>query len=50
LQNPNQINRDNLQNVRREASRTRKGSIWKAKLMSWKLIIKTKTLEIWTEA
>jgi hypothetical protein len=29
---------------------TRKGNIWKAKLIKLKLIIKTKTLEIFTEA
>jgi hypothetical protein len=36
LQDPSEVNEDNLSNVRREASRdfrTRKGNIWKIKLM-----------------
>jgi hypothetical protein len=47
------MNGDNLQNLRHETSRTlgkTKGNIRKAKLMSLKLIIKTKILEICTEA
>jgi hypothetical protein len=48
LQNPSQINGDDLQNLRRGTSYlgTRNENIWKAKLMSLKLIIKTKILEI----
>jgi hypothetical protein len=45
LQNPSQINGDNLQNVRREASRTctkREGNMGNTKLMSLKLIIRTR--------
>jgi hypothetical protein len=52
LQNLSQINGDNLKNLRCETSRTlgtRKGDIRKAKLMSSKLIIKTKISEICTE-
>jgi hypothetical protein len=47
LQNPSQINGDNLQNLRFKTSRTlvtREGNIGKAKLMSLKIIIKTKIL------
>jgi hypothetical protein len=51
LQNPSQINGDNLQNLRRETSRifrNKKRKYLKGKLMNWKLIIKTKILEICT--
>jgi hypothetical protein len=49
LQNPEQTNRDNLQNVRHETSRIfrkKKREHLKGKIMSWKLIIKTITLDI----
>jgi hypothetical protein len=52
LQNPGQINGDNLQNLRCEINRTlrkKEKEYLKTKLMSLKLIIKTKMLEICTE-
>jgi hypothetical protein len=52
LQNPSQISGHTLQNLRHETSRrlrNKKGDITKTKLMSLKLIIKTKILEICTE-
>jgi hypothetical protein len=51
LQNASQINADNLQNLRHETSRTfgnKKREHLKTKLMSLKLILKTKILEICT--
>jgi hypothetical protein len=53
LQNPNQINRDNLQNVRRETSRVfrnKKREYLKGKINELVTNNKTKTLEICTEA
>jgi hypothetical protein len=53
LQNPIQINGDNLQNLRHETSRTsrnKKREYLKGKIMKLKLIIKTKISEICTEA
>jgi hypothetical protein len=52
LQNPSQINRDNLQNLRRETSRifrNKKREYLKSKINDLKLIIK-KILEICTKA
>jgi hypothetical protein len=43
LQDPSQIDGDNLKNLKPvEHLGARKGNIWKTKLMSLKLIIKTK--------
>jgi hypothetical protein len=53
LQNPNQINGDNLQNLRLETSgafMNKKSGYLKGKLMSLKLIIKTEILEFRTDA
>jgi hypothetical protein len=53
LQNPNQINGDNLQNLRCETNRTygkHKREYLKGKVISLKVIIKTKILETCTEA
>jgi hypothetical protein len=53
LQNPNQINGDNLQNVRRETSRIfrkKKREHLKGKINELETNNKTKTLEICTEA
>jgi hypothetical protein len=52
LQSPNQINRDNVQNLRRETSRifrNKKGEYLKGKINEPKTN-KEKTLEICTEA
>jgi hypothetical protein len=52
LQDSSQINSDNLQHLRRETIEhlgKRKENFWKTKLMSLKLIMKTKISEICTE-
>jgi hypothetical protein len=52
LQNPSQVNGDNMDNVRREANRTfrtKKGNSWgKKKLMSLKQRVRIRILEICT--
>jgi hypothetical protein len=53
LQNPNQINGDNLQNLRRETSRTfrkKEREYLKGKINKLETNRKKKTLEIYTEA
>jgi hypothetical protein len=48
LQDPSEIDGDNLNNVRHEASRyfrNKKREYWKKKLMSLQCIVRTRTLE-----